>query len=566
MGKYTVGIDFGTLSGRCVLVDTATGVETASAVCEYRHGVMDQCLPSGKRLPMGGWALQHPQDYVEVLGTVVRQVMETAQILAEDICGAAIDFTSCTMLPVLRDGTPLCSLERWQDEPNAYVKLWKHHSAQKYADQINELAGKRGESFLERYGGKISSEWMFPKIMETLDEAPQLYADTYSFMEAADWIVMLLTGNMTRNTSSLGFKAIWNPGDGFPPDDFFKELMPGLECVGAEKLRGRILTIGTRAGTVTGEAGRLTGLRPGTPVAAAHLDAAGASIGAGIISPGKMLIMMGTSSCHELLWDREVYVPGVCGYNHDCIIPGYIGYEAGQSCVGDHFQWFINNCVPAEYQEEARRQNLGIHEYLSRKAAEKLPGETGLVALDWWNGNRSVLVNGDLTGVVLGMTLQTKPEDIYRALAEATAFGTRKIIENYECHGIAVNEVTIAGGIAKKNPFIMQVYADVLGKPVRIAGSAQNAALSSAIWAAYAAGSEGGGYGSLEEAVEHMADILECSYVPDQESRQVYNVIYGEYEKLHDYFGRGVNPVMKKLKYLAVEQNKKNNEVKRYEH
>ena len=234
--------------------------------------------------------------------------------------------------------------------------------------------------------------------------------------------------------------------------------------------------------------------------------------------------------------------------------------------MGDHFQWFINNCVPAEYQEEARRQNLGIHEYLSRKAAEKLPGETGLVALDWWNGNRSVLVNGDLTGVVLGMTLQTKPEDIYRALAEATAFGTRKIIENYECHGIAVNEVTIAGGIAKKNPFIMQVYADVLGKPVRIAGSAQNAALSSAIWAAYAAGSEGGGYGSLEEAVEHMADILECSYVPDQESRQVYNVIYGEYEKLHDYFGRGVNPVMKKLKYLAVEQNKKNNEVKRYEH
>ncbi|RGY96466.1 ribulokinase [Clostridium sp. AM58-1XD] len=566
MGKYTIGIDFGTLSGRCVLVDSENGKTAAESVCEYRHGVMDEALPSGRRLPLGGWALQHPDDYVEVLKTTIREVVEQAGIKVEEIYAAGIDFTACTMLPVLKDGTPLCRTEKYSDEPNAYVKLWKHHSAQKYADRLNELAMERKEPFLKRYGGKISSEWMIPKIMQTLDEAPELYRDTYSFMEAADWIVMQLTGNMTRNTSSLGFKAIWNPKDGYPPAEFFKELMPGLEHVATEKLQGRIIRIGSRAGSITKEAAQLTGLKEGTAVAAAHLDAAGASVGAGVITPGRMLIMMGTSSCHELLADEEVYVPGVCGYNNDCVIPGYIGYEAGQSCVGDHFEWLIKNCVPQRYFEEAEKKKISMNAYLSEKAAKKLPGETGLIALDWWNGNRSVLVNGDLTGMIAGMTLQTRPEDIYRALVEATAFGTRKIIENYISHGIGIEEVIIAGGIAQKNPFIMQIYADVLGKTVRIAGSKQNAALSSAIWAAYAAKSENGGYDRLEEAVEHMADIMERQYRPDQQAKEVYDMLYEEYEKLHDYFGQGLNPVMKKLKYLAVEQNKRNGEVERNEH
>lgn len=556
MGKYTIGIDFGTLSGRCVLIDSSDGSRKASSVCEYRHGVMDEALPSGKKLPPGGFALQDPKDYVEVLKTTIREVIDKAGIQAEEIYAVGIDFTACTMLPVKEDGTPLCSLKRFENEPNAYVKLWKHHSAQCYADRINELAERREEPFLKRYGGKISSEWMFPKIMETFCEAPDVYDETDSFMEAADWIVMLLTGRMTRNTSSLGLKAIWNPTDGYPGEDFFEELEPGLKSVVTEKLKGGIITIGTCAGTVTAAAGRMTGLLEGTVVAAGHLDAAGASVGAGVVTPGKMLIMMGTSNCHELLTDKEVYVPGVCGYNDDCVIPGYIGYEAGQSCVGDHFDWLVKNFVPSSYEKEAERMGMDMHTYLSKKSSEKLPGETGLLALDWWNGNRSVLVDGDLTGLIVGMTLQTRPEEIYRALVEATAFGTRKIIENYEEHGINISEVIIAGGIARKNPFIMQVYADVLGKPVTIAGSGQNAALSSAIWAAYAAGTARGGYDTLEEAVEHMADILDLEYQPDEEAKGAYDILYEEYEKLHDYFGRGINPVMKRLKNLSVVRKK----------
>ena len=556
MGKYTIGIDFGTLSARCVLVNVADGKETAVSVCGYRHGVMDEKLPSGKALPPGGFALQEPQDYVEALQTTIREVIETGRIRPEEICAAGVDFTSGTMLPVKEDGTPLCGTERYRDEPNAYVKLWKHHSAQKYADRINEVAKQRGEDFLKRYGGKISSEWMFPKIMETFCDAPELYGETGSFMEAADWIVMLLTGRMTRNTSSLGFKAIWNPRDGYPPEDFFKELMPGMEHVVSEKLKGEIITIGSCAGRVTREAAALTGLKEGTIVAAGHLDAAGASVGAGVITPGRMLIMMGTSSCHELLAEQELYVPGVCGYNHDCVIPGYIGYEAGQSCVGDHFEWLIKHCVPEVYCREAETSGLDLNTYLSGKAAGKLPGETGLIALDWWNGNRSILVDGDLTGVLVGMTLKTRPEDIYRALVEATAYGTRKIIENYTACGIAIDEVIISGGIARKNPFIMQIYADVLGKPIRIAGSRQNAALSSAIWAAYAAGEANGGYSSLEEAVGHMAAPIVRTYEPDETAKPVYDILYQEYGRLHDYFGRGANPVMKTLKTLSVEQKK----------
>lgn len=558
MGKYTIGIDFGTLSARCVLIDINDGREAASSVCEYRNGVMDEQLPSGRMLPPGGFALQDPQDYAEALSVTVRGVIKEARIQPEEIIAVGVDFTSCTMLPVLEDGTPLCQTDRYRNEPNAYVKLWKHHSAQKYADRINELAGRRGEPFLKRYGGKISSEWMFPKIMETFCEAPDLYEDADSFMEAADWIVMLLTGKMTRNTSSLGFKAIWNPRGGYPSEAFFAELMPGLEHVVSEKLKGEILTIGSSAGYVTAQAAARTGLKEGTVVAAGHLDAAGASVGAGVITPGRMLIMMGTSSCHELLADCEVYVPGVCGYNQDCVIPGYIGYEAGQSCVGDHFDWMIKNCVPEDYYEEAKDRGCDLHTLLSEKASEKLPGESGLIALDWWNGNRSVLVDGDLTGVLVGMTLRTRPEDIYRALVEATAFGTRKIIENYVECGVPIDEVILSGGIARKNPFIMQIYADVLGKPIHIAGSKQNAALSSAIWAACAAGTERGGYDRLEDAVGHMAAPLVRTYESDETAKPVYDRLYREYEQLHDYFGRGINPVMKKLKELSVEQGRKN--------
>lgn len=556
MKTYTIGIDYGTLSGRCVLLDLETGKEVAVSVCEYAHKVMDTTLPDGTPLGLD-WALQDPHDYLDVLRTTVRGVMEQAHVRPEEIVGVGVDFTACTVLPILQDGTPLCFLEEYRSNPHAYVKLWKHHAAQPQADALNEIARRRNESFLKRYGGKISSEWLFPKLWQILQEAPDIYNKMDCFLEASDWVVMQLTGNMLRNTCSAGYKALWSKREGYPSNAFFKALDPRLETVVQDKLKGEICSIGTKAGEITPQAARLTGLCEGTAVAVAHLDAGGAAPGAGICKTGIMLALMGTSTCHMMLGDKEQYVPGICGSVEDGMIPGYIGYEAGQSCVGDHFQWFVENCVPASDAEQAQKNNENIHQYLSRKAAALLPGETGLVALDWWNGNRSVLVDGKLSGLLLGCTLQTKPEHIYRALVEATAFGTRKIIENYEESGVPVHELVIAGGIAQKNAFIMQAYADITGKDVKIAGSAQNPALSSAIWGSLAAGSERGGFDSLDLATQVLANQQDKVYHPNAEAKSAYDALYREYEILHDYFGRGANDVMKRLKTLAEQQKEK---------
>lgn len=550
--KYTIGIDFGTLSGRCVVVNVRTGEEAGTSVFEYPHGVMSDMLPDGIKLGID-WNLQHPKDYIEVLRRTIPGALEKAGITGEAVIGIGTDFTACTMLPMDCDGTPLCFQEKYKSEPNAYVKLWKHHAAQRYADELNRIAGERKERFLQRYGGKISSEWMIPKIWQTLCEAPSVYEETDCFIEAADWIVFYLTGNLKRNGSSAGYKAIWNKREGYPDNHFFKALDERMEHLVEEKLKGEIVSIGQRAGLLKPELARELGLKAETPVAVGHLDAAGATVGAKITEPGKLLIMMGTSSCHMLIGEKEVNVPGICGLVEDGIIPGAIGYEAGQSCVGDHFQWVTENCVPKNYAEEAAKRKLSLHQYLSGLAAKREIGESGLIALDWWNGNRSVLVDGKLSGMIVGMTLQTKPEDIYRALIEATAYGTRLIIDTFEQHHVPVKEVIIAGGIAEKNPFIMQIYADVTGRRIRIAGSKQNAALSSAIWAAVSAGGKAGGYDSLSEAVEHMGSLKEQVYEPKKEHTKRYNRLYEEYLILHDYFGKGMNDVMKRLKDLQEE-------------
>jgi L-ribulokinase len=553
MKKYTIGVDFGTLSGRCVVVDVENGEEAGTAVVDYPHGVIDAKMPNGAALPPDT-ALQHPRDYLLVLEKAIPEAMRAAGVKPEQIAGIGIDATSCTLIPTLLDGTPLCFLPELADNPHAYTKLWKHHSAQDEADKLNDIAAARGEAFLQDYGGKISSEWLFPKLWQILDEAPEVYDRLECFVELTDWATWQLCGVLTRNSSSAGFKAIWSEKRGFPSKDFLKALDPRLENAVAEKLPGQIRTIGGRAGVVTEEASRLTGLLPGTPVAVAHLDAAGALPGAGITRPGTMLAIIGTSTCNEIIWEEDVFVPGICGKVKDSLLPGKIGYESGQSCVGDHFQWFVDNCVPADYVAAAERAGKNIHAYLTDLAAQKLPGESGLVALDWWNGNRSVLVDGKLSGVLLGCTLQTKPEDIYRALVEATAYGMRKIVETHEESGVLIDTLVMCGGIARKNAFAMQVYASVIGKDVHIAGSSQNPALSSAIWAAVAAGKEHGGYDDLDAAVKAMANVTDLVYHPDPDAKQVYDLLYKEYETLHDYFGRGVNDAMKRLKTITEKQ------------
>ena len=549
MSKYVVGVDYGTLSARALVVETGTGREVGTAVMDYPHGVMDERLPDGTPLPPD-WALQHPQDYLDCLRFVIPEAMKQARVSADDVIGVGIDFTTCTLLPVDAAGTPLCMLPGMAGEKHAYVKLWKHHAAQSQANRITELAAARGEAFLQRYGGKISSEWLFPKVWQVLEEAPDIYEKTDHFVEAGDWLVYEMTGIDVRSSCFAGYKSLWHKKDGYPSEEFFKSLDPRLEHVVRDKLKTPVQSICTRAGVMNDQGAALTGLNAGTAVAVATADAHVALPPAGITTAGKMLMIMGTSTCHIMLSDTEKSVPGICGVVEDGVLPGLNAYEAGQCCVGDHFNWFVENCAPASYAAEAEARGIDLHRLLTEKAEKLRPGESGLLALDWWNGNRSVLVDADLTGLILGMTLTTQPEEIYRALIEATAFGTRLIIENFESHGVPPNGLYACGGIAQKNAFLMQLYADVIGRDIFVARSAQNSALGSAMMGAVAAGRENGGYDSIDDAARDMGGVQEKVYHPDPANKNAYDRLYAEYVLLHDEFGRGANDVMKRLKLI----------------
>ncbi|MBQ7548876.1 MAG: ribulokinase [Clostridia bacterium] len=552
MAKYTIGIDYGTLAGRALLINVDTGEELATSVLEYPHAVMDEQLPSGRKLG-SDWALQDPQDYIDVLTFTIPEVIKKSGVDPEDIIGLGIDFTACTVLPTLADGTPLCFLDKYKDEPHAYVKLWKHHAAQDHANRINRIAKETNQEWLDYYGGKISSEWAIPKLWQILEEAPGVYADADRFIEAADWIVWQLCGKEIRNSCCAGYKGMWNKAKGFPSKEFFKALDPRMENVIDEKFSREILPLGTKAGEVNGKFAELTGLKEGTAVAVPIIDAHVFVPAVGITKPGSMLAIMGTSTCHMLLGESEIKVPGISGVVADGILPGLYAYEAGQCCVGDHFQWFIDNCLPKSYFDEAQRLGMNIHQYLRLKCMKKAPGESGLIALDWWNGNRSILVDADLTGVIVGMTLNTRPEDIYRALIEATAFGTRVIIENFRNNGVDIDAFYAAGGISQKDELTMQIYADVINMPIKIADCKEGGALGSAIYGSCAAGKEIGGYDSLYEAAEKLGKVKDKVYTPDPEHVAVYNKLYEEYKILHDYFGTGWNDVMKRLKKLKNE-------------
>ena len=552
--KYAIGVDYGSLSGRAVLVDVANGEELSFSVLEYPHAVMSERLPgSDKSLPPD-YALQHPQDYIDVLSDTIPDVMSKAGVSPDDIIGVGIDFTACTILPVFKDGMPLCFKDEYKQNPHAYVKLWKHHAAQDKANRLNHTASVRGEEWLKRYGGKISSEWAIPKIWQVLDEAPEIYEKADRFIEAADFVVWQLTGIETRNSCTAGYKAIWHKKDGYPSDEFFKALDPRLEHVVDEKLSKNILPIGQKAGEICDYSAKLTGLNVGTPVAVANVDAHVTVPALKMNKSGQMLMIMGTSTCHIMLGDNEKMVPGICGVVEDGVLPGFFGYEAGQSCVGDHFAWFVDNCVPQSYFEEAKEKQINIHQLLRQKAEQLKPGQSGLVALDWWNGNRSVLVDADLTGLIVGLTLQTKPEEIYLALIEATAFGTRMIIDTFKENGVPISELFAAGGIPEKDSFTMQIYSDVTNMDIKISGSPQAPALGSAIFGAVAAGKERGGYDSTFDASQTMGKLKDIVYQPNSENVEIYNRLFAEYKLLHDYFGAGGNDVMKRLKDIKSSQ------------
>ena len=400
------------------MVDVADGREIAMAMHEYGNGVIDDVLPeSGVKLEPD-WALQDPDDYIEVLKRTVPAVLAESGVDPADVIGLGIDFTACTMLPVKADGTPLCRLPELRDKPHAWIKLWKHHAAQPEADRINEVAEQMGEPWLELYGGKISSEWFFSKALQILNEAPEIYAAADRMLEAADWVIWQLTGKETRNSCTAGYKAIYQKEEGYPSKAYLGALNPGFADVVETKMALEISPLGAKAGGLTAQAAAWTGLNPGTAVAVANVDAHVTVPSAQATVPGIMVMIMGTSTCHMVVGQERKTVPGMCGVVADGIVPGAYGYEAGQSGVGDIFAWFVDNAVPGSYFEKAKERGVSVHQVLEDEVKGQKPGQHGLLALDWWNGNRSTLVDVELSGLLVGATLATTAPEIYRALIE----------------------------------------------------------------------------------------------------------------------------------------------------
>lgn len=549
--KYVIGLDYGTLSGRGVLVRVSDGEILNSFVCNYPHAVMDETLcETGEKLPEN-WALQVPHDYVEVLDSVVPRLMAESGVDKCDVIAIGVDFTSCTMLPVDENNVPLCELDEYKTCKYAYAKLWKHHGAQPEADVINALLEARGLEEDPRFGGKVSSELMVPKAMETLLDAPEIYEAADEFVEAGDWLTRVLTDSNDRSCSMAGYKMWWNALEGYPDADFFKALDPRLENFTSEKLPGKLRGMGERIGVLSKAWADRLCLAEGIAVAPAIIDSHAGFPGSGVSRPDQMMMVLGTSSVMLALTDQPYSRYGVMGGVRDAIVPGWYALESGLACVGDLFGWYMENMLPASYEKQAQAEGKDVFTFLNEKAAARKVGEGGVLALDWFSGNKTPFVDGSLSGALVGMNMTTRPEDIYRAMIEATAFGTKRIVDLYEAHGANIAEVIASGGIAIKNPFVMQIYADVLGKDISVTACDQAAALGSAIYATLAAGSANGGYDDYTEAVQKMSQPMLTTYHPVEENTARYAKLYKLYCALGGKMGDDADEIMHELRKIC---------------
>jgi L-ribulokinase len=539
MNKYALGLDFGTNSVRSVLVDVSNGDEIATSIFEYETGQEGIILdPADPHL-----ARQHPQDYLKGLEVSVRDAITEAKKTEKDfepsrIIGIGVDTTGSTPLPVDKDGIPLCFQDEFKDNPNACAWLWKDHTSTEESAMITELAAREHPEYLAKCGGTYSSEWFFSKIFHCLRNDPKVFDAAYSWVECCDYIPGVLTETskpelLKRSRCAAGHKAMYSDEwGGLPAEEFLSQLDPKLGEL-RDRLYEKSLTSNNKAGTLSRHWAEKLGLPPGLPVAVGAFDAHLGAVGSGV-APGKLVKIIGTSTCDVAVWPSDeplADIPGVCGIVDGSVLPGFYGLEAGQSAVGDIFNWFVNTIQPGGMDK-------GSHEALTLAAAKLKPGQSGLLALDWNNGNRTILVDQRLTGLLLGQTLHTRPEEIYRALIEATAFGALTIINRYEEYGVRISEVINCGGIAEKNPLIMQIYADAMGREMKIARSSQTCALGSAIAGAVVAGEKAGGYETFPDAQGVMCGIKETTYKPDLENHDVYQDLYLLYSQLHDAFGR----------------------------
>lgn len=561
--RYALGLDYGTNSCRSLLVNLETGEELGSGVYPCPSGEMG--ILTDPRDP--NVARQNPQDYLDGMVAIITGALEQGKKSDRDfdpewVVGIGVDTTGSTPMPVDRDGTPLALTEDFKNDLNAQVWLWKDHTAYEEAAEITALGQQMHPEYLAKCGGTYSSEWFWSKILRLKRVAPRVFAAAHSFVEHCDWIPAVLCGNtdparMARSVCAAGHKAMFHAGwGGLPARDFLAKLDPDLAAL-RDRLYSRTLTSDQLAGRLSPNWAKKLGLKAGIAVAVGAFDAHMGAVGAGI-KEGTLVKILGTSTCDLMIHPNQqplADVPGLCGIVDGSVLPGYYGLEAGQSAVGDIFLWFVNNLVPDSYGATPAAK----FENMERALAALKPGETGLLALDWNNGNRTILTDVRLSGMMLGQTLHTKAHEIYRALIEATAFGALTIINRYEEYGVKVEEVMNTGGLAVKNPTLMQIYADVLGRPMKVSRSEQTCALGAAIFGAMAAGAVESGFDSVPDAQRALCRVRETVYEPDRRRHATYTRLYGLYRQLHDAFGTAtwsgrVNHVMKELIALREEQ------------
>ncbi|MGM8366374.1 ribulokinase [Virgibacillus sp. W0181] len=546
MSTFSIGIDYGTESGRVLVIDLK-GKIVGTSIIPYKHGVITSKLPvpDAPNLPQD-YALQHPNDYMEVLRQGIPNALRDANITKKSVIGIGVTFTSSTVLATDNYFTPLCLQTKYESNPHAWVKLWKHHGAQAESKDIYTLAADRREEWLRSYGNHVSAEWFIPKCLETFRKAPDVFYDTDLFIEAGDWIVSMLTGKIVRSNCSLGFKAFWNEESGVPKD-FLTAIQPEFATHFCAKLKGDIKKVGEKAGALTTKMADELGLSAGTPVAVSIIDAHSGLLGIGASDKNQLTMVMGTSTCHLMLNDQHHNVPGISGVVKDAIIPGLYAYEAGQSAVGDLFGWYTRQ-IPVEYETEANNKKISIFQLLEEKAKVLAPHESGLLALDWYNGNRSILSNFDLSGIIVGMTMETTAEEIYRSLLEASAFGAKIICDTYEKEGLIIEKINACGGLPQNNELLMQIYADILNKEIHVSATNHASGVGAAILGATA----GGAFQTVKKAVQKMKQPTHKTYFPIKENVKIYRKLFEVYRQVHDYFGVEHPEIMKKLKYRST--------------
>ena len=550
--KYTIGLDFGTNSARALIVNVSNGEEVGTAVWDYEHGDTGVIIDS--RHP--DLARQHPMDYVTGTDRTIREAIAQAtahkDFAPEKVIGIGVDTTGSTPMPLDQTGTPLAFKTEFENNPNAMAWLWKDHTSHAEAAEITQKASEMHPEYLAKCGGIYSSEWFWSKLLHCKRTTPDVFEASYTWVEIADWIPAFLTGNETpqsivRGICAAGHKAMFHPSwGGYPDAAFLKNLDPELVRI-RSNLPDNAYPVSRSAGGLCRDWAQRLGLTEGIPVAVGAFDAHLGGVGSGI-RKGTLVKIIGTSTCDMMvapLSDALPDIPGLCGIVPESILPGAFGLEAGQSAVGDIFNWFVNQIQPGG-------GDTGSHEALTQRAEMLKPGESGLLNLDWQNGNRTVLVDQRLTGMLLGLTLHTTPEEIYRALIESTAFGARIIMERFEEYGLKVEKIINCGGISVKNPMVMQIYADAMARPLEIARSPQTCALGAAIAASVVAGSNAGGHDDFDSAMNCMTGVLDQTFLPNPDHVEVYDRLYALYKQLHDIFGTpdyqaNLFPVMKKL-------------------